>query len=49
MPEKLGEAILELGTDDRKLEKGLKGAETRMQKTANRIKAVFAGILARTA
>ncbi len=32
MPEQLGEALLELGTDDRKLKKGLNGAETRTQK-----------------
>ena len=45
MPEKLGEAHLELGTDDRKLRRGLGRAESLTLKTVDRLKTTFAGIL----
>ncbi len=45
MAERLGSAVLELSTDDKRLKRGLKGAEDRTRKMANRLKGVFAGIL----
>jgi len=45
MPEKLGEALLELGTDDRKPRCGLGRAESLTLKTVNRLKTTFAGNL----
>ena len=40
MPEKLGDAFLELGTDDRKLGRGLARAESLTLKTVDRLKTI---------
>ena len=45
MPENHGEALLEPGSDDRKLRCGLGRAESLTLKTVNRLKTTFAGIL----
>ncbi len=45
MPERLGEALLELGTDDRKLRRGLSQAEKRTRTTIRKLAAVFAGMV----
>ena len=45
MAERLGEALLELGTDDRKLKRGLSGAEKRTRKTIATIGKMFAGLV----
>lgn len=45
MAERLGEALLELGTDDRKLKRGLKGAERRTQQTIATIGKLFGALV----
>ncbi len=45
MAERLGEALLELGTDDRKLLRWLGRAESLTLKTVDRFKTIFAGVL----
>ena len=44
MAEKLGDAVLELSTDDKRLKKGLARSEKSAKKSAARIKSVFASI-----
>lgn len=45
MAERLGSAVLELSTDDRKLRRGLGEAERRTDKTIGKLKAAFAGLV----